>query len=477
MMKSKIYLPFLILSFLGLVGWSCTQREQIELPTGAVQETVTPVPSTSVPPTSTTAFTRTPEPTKPTPTPTRTATVTATPYPTTTIVQANAVAFVVGDWQMKEPDSLWIANVDGSGEKLLVDDVGAWTWRYGYNVKWSPNGRWISFIKGGDLWLVSPDDLTQQKILTVDKGKELLREYQWSPDSSQIVYAVYGSGTSIDIPVPAYIALLDLASNTTTELAMFNNSTPIMLEWSPDARYIVLAHDFWLGVIETATGKMETIALACSGMMESLVWSPNNEWIAYTATGNGRYGHRSTCVSGLNQIALYIDVSGTSSNAVWDSTGNYLYVAAQNFNPDNPPLTPDARLLRFDVRTQELERVLSLNEPIMPFGSLVSVSPDGRELALLTGTRPNPRILTIMDLNSNSTISYTVDARILSDYYWSADSQEVIFFAGDTHTPNGIGIRFYGAFYALDICTGQTAVFSGSHWVKGWTISPVLASP
>lgn len=54
--------------------------------------------------------------------PTLTPLPTEIPYPTASVVNANAVAFIARDNNSLDT-SLWVANVDGSGEKKLVDII------------------------------------------------------------------------------------------------------------------------------------------------------------------------------------------------------------------------------------------------------------------------------------------------------------------------------------------------------------------
>src|SRR5258708_4156348 len=82
-----------------------------------------------------------------------------TPYPKAQAVSNNSVAFVAGDPQHQTlTSSLWIANIDGSGERELVEDVDTSDWqRAATELKWSPNGKWISYMSAADLWLTAPD--------------------------------------------------------------------------------------------------------------------------------------------------------------------------------------------------------------------------------------------------------------------------------------------------------------------------------
>jgi Tol biopolymer transport system component len=49
-----------------------------------------------------------------------------------------------------------LANPDGSRLKLLTAN--------GDSPAWSPDGRWIAFIRTGDVWIIRPDGTGAQRI-------------------------------------------------------------------------------------------------------------------------------------------------------------------------------------------------------------------------------------------------------------------------------------------------------------------------
>ena len=145
------------------------------------REIATPVPVTQSP-----IATQTPTDI-PTITPTPTLTQfgitysTPIPYPTASVVKSNAVAFIA-------ENALWVANVDGSGEKKLVDIIYNKDSYYPQEgVQWAPDGKWISYFSQGKLWVVSRDGSTKKSLLILPaKSVAYLIKYAWSPDSSKI---------------------------------------------------------------------------------------------------------------------------------------------------------------------------------------------------------------------------------------------------------------------------------------------------
>ena len=140
--------------------------------------------------------------------------------------------------------------------------------------------------------------------------------------------------------------------------------------------------------------------------------------------------------------------------------------------------------MRYDVRTQKQERLLSLGKE--PRRWSVSISPDGRMLELhTTDYLGNPPPFVFMDIQSLSVKKFKVNLELLNTIAfstgtaWSSDNKNIILFAGKTYTPNGVGIQPYGAVYKLNIQTGETTIFSGDHNIEleEWVVSPVATSP
>jgi Tol biopolymer transport system component len=395
-------------------------------------------------------------------------------------VKSNAVAFIAKDWKNHGPSSLLIAHIDGSGERKLVENIDDSQWRpYGNAaLKWSPNGRWLSYRSADDLWIVSADGLINRKILSItDKNKGIIYTYKWSPDSSHIAYV---QASLHDAP-PVVVGLLDVATGITLELSSHQSPVTVTLSWSPDGRYLLLSKEYSFLVFEIATLKfvneIKTDSHCPSVWYDKLEWAPSGQWFYHTHHGNGRYAYNWTCVSGLDGSTRGIDIDGSSSSPVWDTIRDSLYFVARKTNPDSiPNLDIDLRLMRFDVRTQKQDRLLSLSNQTFDYVGSVSVSPDGRTLETHWASSEDKRSFVILDIPSGLTAKFTIDHKIpgstpfYSGTYWSPDSQNIIFFAGANVTPDG-------SFYSLNIETGKTSIFSGSYNVEEWVVSPVITFP
>jgi Tol biopolymer transport system component len=463
-----------IMVFVSLVGISCSTYVTSDIPS-----TFAPLPATDVyvGPLIIPSIT---------PLPTLSFGVPATQYPTANTIRANAVAFVAQDWQNHGPSSLWVANVDGSGERKIVDSITEL--ENGVYVSfvaptWSPNGKWIGYISNGDLWMVSPDGLTSRKILSIP-DKEMIYAYKWSPDSSQIAYT---KGIIANAPV-IEVGIIDVATREISEVLSYQSPpTPITLSWSPDGHYLLLSKYFSFFVFDVTVREIvKEIEPVCPVYHRGVEWSPNGKWFYHIQVGNGRFSTMQICVVGLDGSSYQIELGGTATSyPVWDKTGNFLYFVAANTNFSITPIPDyDLRLMQYDVRTQKQERVLSLGKE--PRRWSISISPDRQMLELhTTDYLGNPPPFVFVDIQSLSVKKFNINLELLNTVAfstgtaWAFDNKNLILFAGKIHTPDGVGVQPYGAFYTLNAQTGETTVFSGNHNIEleEWIVSPIALSP
>lgn len=84
-----------------------------------------------------------------------------------------------------DQEGLYLLNTDGTGLRPLILDK-----RIGPNLlspAWSPDGKWIAFIGGGQIYKIRPDG-TELMQVTHDKKTKL--DFSWGPASDWIVYKV-----------------------------------------------------------------------------------------------------------------------------------------------------------------------------------------------------------------------------------------------------------------------------------------------
>lgn len=96
---------------------------------------------------------------------------------------------------------LWVINLETGEKRRLLED--------GLSADWSPDGKWIAFDKGWQIFKVRPDgsDLTQ---LTF-KGANLNPD--WSPDSQQLLYNNIDCGSQAEPTPPNSCGVLKMNSD------------------------------------------------------------------------------------------------------------------------------------------------------------------------------------------------------------------------------------------------------------------------
>jgi Tol biopolymer transport system component len=409
---------------------------------------VTPTPTVTQPPTDIPTQTALPTLAIP-PSPT-----VAPPYPTASVTKANAVAFIA-------ENSLWIANVDGSGERKLTDIEDNAFGGSSYLLQWSPDGKSIGYISGDDLWVIFPDGLAKKKILSFQNtDQKIIRTYAWSPDSSKIAYAQTADWS--DRPLIS-LRIIDLETGIISVLSFpqtFFAMVKFTLSWSPNGQYLLLSRERAFTIFDVATHKILKEIMSyelCPIWHHGPVWSPNNKWFYHPIYASGIY-NMSICVSGVDGSSKYIYGSSSSRLPVWDKTGNFLYFTTQDTKQ---------RLLQYDVRTQETKIMLVLEASESSKWS-VSISPDGHILEMDGTISGNQQLFIFLNLDSLSATRFKIpeipsDIISFNTTYWSADNQNLIFLSGE--------------FYRLNSQTGKTTVFSGKHSVESWAISPIATTP
>jgi hypothetical protein len=124
--------------------------------------------------------------------------------------------------------------------------------------------------------------------------------------------------------------------------------------------------------------------------------------------------------------------------------------------------------MRYDVRTQKTESLLSLKElqqlNSYNYRQSVSISPDGRTLETHTQISDDQQSYILMDLESLVVEKFTSNFGCK----WSTDSQNFICLSES----NG-----YSVFHRMDIHTRETSIISGEHKMVSWIISPIATTP
>jgi Tol biopolymer transport system component len=157
---------------------------------------------------------------------------------------------------------VWTMNVDGRPRYRRVV-------RNGERGDWSPNGRELAFVRGGDIWVVDLKDHRQRRI--VHHG-HLPR---WSPDGKKLTFE--RGGSRVDVWVA------ELAAKKQRRLVRNGD----FADWSPDGRQIVFDRCRTTGLVtECSIHVVRADGTAQRRLFEGEqpLWSPNGQAIAFVGT-------------------------------------------------------------------------------------------------------------------------------------------------------------------------------------------------
>ncbi len=442
------------------------------------QSTLAPTPTRST----------SPEPTHlpipPSPTPSYWPTL--QPIPILTTTSTKTVAFIAGDKPDGKPDALWLANLDGSGQEKLLDDVTQIGAGISNRLAWSPNGKWLAVTRRGGLWLLANDGTQGREVVGYDQRKGPVYLFAWSPDSRRIAFTQQHGYDPND---HLSLAVFERATN---HVVTVGTQSPQWawashLSWMADGSRIALLNGV-AGSVFTLSAQSNAFAIPhCLGEFRDVQWSPDGRWLAHWEYGNGRFAAGMVCLDDLHGNIMPIalersDVNRHYTNPLWSHNGRSLYLLAMNLN-EYPPQRREPQLLRFDVGTKQLLTVASLPEDsVSNLGSQISLalSPDGQWVSTLNVPydvaqgRASKRGFTVISTDGKTIREWAIPAALhaSANHHWSADGRRIMFSAADSLEVDGHWIETHQSLYSLDVVTGQIAMVTDQYQIPAWVVSP-----
>ena len=209
-------------------------------------------------------------------------------------------------------DELWRTDSQGSMARRLLENV----WEY----TWSPDGEWIAYTQsipegGASLWTMRADGSDKQKVVEQLKTGQVY----WSSEGRLVYMAPDGSTMSVDRD-----------SNQVRQLVPPLIPSASRFALSPSGDRLALANEasVWLVDLERPEEPMSITPYsgAFSGIRGGLAWSPDGSKVAY---------------------------SSRSSIYVVDKSGGQITEVKTAWVPRDFAWSPDGRVLAFIGRTEE----------------------------------------------------------------------------------------------------------------------------
>ena len=229
---------------------------------------------------------------------------------------------------------VYVANADGSGAELLVEDASS--------PRWSPDGTAIAYLgtdpfAGGSVLSVIEVDAGEPLELSEDGSPA-----SWSPDGQRIAFmSVPGLDTSFEVP-PGELRIVNADGSGLETLADAAPFAPPPA-WSPDGSrlaFVALAEgadpgsfdvETVIAVHDLGTGETSVLAAVDGAGLGEPTWSPDGETIAFTimtASLLGSSGALATVTATGGPITRVIESSATLfSTPLWSPDGEWLAVA------------------------------------------------------------------------------------------------------------------------------------------------------
>jgi tricorn protease len=275
-------------------------------------------------------------------------------------------------------ENLWRAGVDGSGEEQLTNfprgrllwpsitadgsiiaferDFGIWRYdvatgtarrldirllgavegptaevseesRGWSDIVVSPDGEKWAFTRGGEVFATTLEGDVPATRVTRTPAAE--GGVVWSPDSRQVVYTSWRSGTP-------KIHAHDFVTDQERELTRGEGRDQVG-SFSPDGRWLawfrVVDEESELHIMEWATGEDRRLAIDVVGT--SMAWSPDSRWIAYGAETDEFTNVMVVPVTGGDPRQVSFVANSNFGSLQWSAKGDYLvYRSGQRTEPN-----------------------------------------------------------------------------------------------------------------------------------------------
>jgi len=168
---------------------------------------------------------------------------------------------------------IWTVKPNGDGLTRITGKKGL-----PFNPSWSPNGHWIAFTRGGDLWKMRSNGRHKSRLVQ-GVPSDIYTNISWSPNSRRLVF-----DKNDDLWLARANGTNQKQLTTTTNIEMSPS-------WSPHGGRIAF------GFADSTTGDVELRLIKPDGSGETSIpntdngfepdWSPNAKRLVYQSAGSG----------------------------------------------------------------------------------------------------------------------------------------------------------------------------------------------
>jgi len=209
--------------------------------------------------------------------------------------------------------TLWWLDVDTGEAKPVFGEVNL----SGWNPRWSPNGKWLSYVTSQDIRLYNLEAGGSHIIKTT-----LSTAADWSPDSRMILYkdTVNQNGHFV-----TQLFVYNLSSQTTKNITLDTPYENLFAAWSPDGEWVAAIRrdlsatqgdQIWL--MHADGSEAHALTNTPDELHSNLNWSPDGKYLLYNVSS-----FNSSLESNVQMIAVgtgkvtSLGIQGYNAKWVW----------------------------------------------------------------------------------------------------------------------------------------------------------------